>query len=42
MEKTEADDELERLRSVRRRGQTTMGSIWDNVEMITRLDRFRR
>ena len=32
------DDELKRLRSVRRRGQTTMGSIWDNVEMITRLD----
>jgi hypothetical protein len=34
----EPADELERLRSVRRRGQSTMGSIWDNVEMITRLD----
>ncbi len=32
------NNDLERVRSVRRRGQTTMRSIWDNVEMITRLD----
>ncbi|MGY2743437.1 TY-Chap domain-containing protein [Arthrobacter sp. UYCu723] len=38
IDKTLPDNELERLRSVRQRGQTTMGSIWDNVEMITRLD----
>lgn len=38
IDKTLTDNELERLRSVRRRGQAAMGSIWDNVEMITRLD----
>ena len=39
IDKTVADDELEHLRSVRRRGQDTMRSVWHNVEMITRLDR---
>lgn len=32
-------DELEHYRSVRRRGLAALSSIWDNVEMVTRLNR---
>lgn len=35
---TVQDDELERSKCVRRRGRGTMGTIWDNVGMISRLD----
>lgn len=35
---TVPDDEMERYRSIRRRSRTTMGSIWDNEELTTRLD----
>lgn len=38
MRSTTSSDELKRYRSVRRRTQTTMDSMWANRELITRLD----
>lgn len=38
MRSTTSSDELERYRSVRRRTQATMDSMWANRELITRLD----